>query len=65
MCPAADRGSDMEALKATFVMTNVVPQSPANNARGGNNWSPTAAVWPTQGKELYVVAGPHGQGGDR
>ena len=30
--PAADRGSDMDSLKATFVMTNVVPQSHANNA---------------------------------
>ena len=63
MCPAADRGADMESLKATFVMTNVVPQSPANNRKGWEQFEEYCRSLVKQGKELYVVAGPQGQGG--
>ena len=63
MCPAADRGSDMEALKATFVMTNVVPQSAANNEKGWEKFESYCRSLAEDGKELYVVSGPQGQGG--
>ena len=63
MCPAADRGADMESLKATFVMTNVVPQSPANNRKGWEQFEGYCRSLVKQGKELYVVAGPQGEGG--
>ncbi len=64
MCDHADRGSDEEASKATFVMTNIVPQSSANNEKG---WAKFESYCRTlvkdRGKELYIVAGPHGTGG--
>ncbi len=63
MCPAGDRTSDMDALKATFVMTNVVPQSPANNRKGWEQFESYCRSEVNKGKELYVVAGPQGQGG--
>jgi endonuclease G len=65
MCPAADRSSDMEALKATFVMTNLVPQSPDNNRKGWEQFESycRSLVKEDEDKELYIVSGPHGQGG--
>jgi endonuclease G len=65
MCPAGDRASDMEALKATFVMTNLVPQSPNNNRKGWEQFESycRSLVKDDEGKELYIVSGPHGEGG--
>jgi endonuclease G len=65
MCPAADRGSDMDALKATFVMTNLVPQSPANNRKGWEKFESycRSLVKQNDNKELYIVSGPNGEGG--
>jgi endonuclease G len=64
MCPHGDRQSDAEASKATFVMTNVVPQSAANNEHGWERFESYCRSLVRQGKELYVVAGPQGQGGE-
>jgi endonuclease G len=36
MCPHSDRTRSMESSKATFLMTNMVPQSPENNQRAWN-----------------------------
>jgi endonuclease G len=65
MCPAGDRSSDMESLKATFVMTNLVPQSPDNNRKGWEQFESycRSLVKEDEGKELYIVSGPHGEGG--
>ena len=63
MCPAGDRTADMESLKATFVMTNVVPQSAANNRHGWERFESHCRDLVNQGKELYIVAGPYGRGG--
>ena len=64
MCPYADREGAEEARKATFVMTNAVPQSPANNEKGWEKFeSYCRSLVRDQGRELYIVAGPHGQGG--
>ena len=63
MCPAADRSSDMESLKATFVMTNVVPQSAANNRKGWERFESHCRDLVNKEKELYIVAGPYGRGG--
>ena len=64
MCPAADRSSDMEALKATFMTDNIVPQSHANNAGAWEQLEIYCRNLTKQGKELYIVAGPNGQGGE-
>jgi endonuclease G len=63
MCPAGDRTRDRDYLQATFVMTNVVPQSPANNRKGWEQFESYCRSLVKEGKELYVVAGPQGQGG--
>jgi endonuclease G len=65
MCPAGDRSSDMEALKATFVMTNLVPQSAANNRKGWEKFESycRSLVKEDDDKELYIVSGPYGEGG--
>jgi endonuclease G, mitochondrial len=65
MCPHSDRASDEEASKATFVMTNIVPQSSANNEKGWAQFEDYCrSLVLKEGKELYVVCGPQGQGGD-
>ncbi len=65
MCPAGDRGADMESLKATFVMTNLVPQSPNNNRKGWEQFESycRSLVKEDENRELYIVSGPHGEGG--
>jgi endonuclease G, mitochondrial len=64
MCPAGDRSSDMEMLKATFVMTNLVPQSAANNRKGWEKFEAYCRSLVRQDeKELYIVSGPAGEGG--
>ena len=52
------------ALKATFVMTNIVPQSPPTTARAWEQLETYCRNLAKQGKELYIVAGPNGQGGE-
>jgi endonuclease G len=64
MCPAGDRSSDMDALKGTFVMTNLVPQSAANNRKGWEKFeSYCRSLVKQDEKELYIVSGPAGEGG--
>jgi endonuclease G len=64
MCPHNDRSATEEMSQATFVMTNMVPQSPNLNQRA---WSQLEiycrGLVERQGKRLYIVAGPAGKGG--
>ncbi|MBP5520263.1 MAG: DNA/RNA non-specific endonuclease [Treponema sp.] len=63
VCPSADRTATKEDNSITFLMTNMVPQSPDNNR----------IVWVAlekferdevlKGKEAYIFAGPLGVGG--
>jgi endonuclease G len=62
-CPSADRTVTVAANSATFLMTNMMPQSPDNNQgpwAGMENYLRTLV---TSGNELYVVMGGSGQGG--
>ena len=64
MCPYGDRESTEESRLATFIMTNAVPQSPADNRKGWERFeSYCRSLVSEQGKELYIVSGPFGQGG--
>ncbi len=46
-------------------MTNIVPQSSANNEKGWEKFeSYCRTLVKDRGKELYVVAGPQGKGGE-
>jgi endonuclease G len=63
MCPSADRTNTVTSNSSTFLMTNIVPQSPDNNQgywAGLENYARTLVG---QGKELYIISGGYGQGG--
>jgi endonuclease G len=65
LCPHSDRASTPEASRATFVMTNMVPQAPHLNQQA---WADMEDYCRTMVRRrpsaLYVVAGPSGQGGE-
>jgi endonuclease G, mitochondrial len=58
-----DRSSSPENNSATFLMTNIVPQSPDNNRGVWVELENYCRKLVRQGQELYIIAGPHGQGG--
>src|SRR5262245_21988007 len=64
LCPAADRSATRADMDATFLMTNMVPQSPDLNRM---TWEKLEHYCREQVRErdvdLYVVAGPAGRGG--
>jgi endonuclease G, mitochondrial len=64
MCPSGDRTNDRDDNSATFLMSNMVPQSPRNNRQ---TWmhleSYSRDLVKNEGDELYIIAGPHGIGG--
>jgi len=65
MCPHSDRDETKEMSFATFVMTNIVPQSNENNAGAWNQLELYVRFLVTdQGKELYIIAGPQGIRGE-
>ncbi|MBO3462625.1 DNA/RNA non-specific endonuclease [Aetokthonos hydrillicola Thurmond2011] len=57
--PSADRTRSVDDNSATFLMTNIMPQTPDNNRRtweGLESYCRELVV--KQGKELYIIAGP-------
>ncbi len=64
MCPHGDRTLDEEMSFATFIMTNIVPQTHANNAGA---WEALEQyeryLAEVQHKDLFIISGPIGQGG--
>jgi endonuclease G, mitochondrial len=64
MCNHSDRASDDDASKSTFVMTNIIPQSSANNQKGWDQLEEYCRSLARKGKELYIVCGPQGKGGE-
>jgi endonuclease G len=63
MCPSKDRSDSEENNDAVFLMTNIVPQSAACNQKGWERLESYCRTLAEDGKELYIVCGPHGQGG--
>src|SRR5205823_3432264 len=65
MCPHSDRAATTEMSYATFVMSNIVPQSSACNE---GSWESLEAycryLVEVRGKDLFIVAGPIGEGGE-
>jgi len=64
MAPSADRTNTIANNSATFLMTNIIPQSPDNNQgvwANLENYSRTLVT--NQNKELYIIAGSYGTGG--
>jgi endonuclease G len=65
MCPHSDRASTDEASQATFVMTNIIPQSPHCNQRAWADLEDYCRdLVRKKHQTLYVIAGPQGVGGE-
>ena len=63
MCPSADRTSTVANNSATFLMTNMIPQSPNNNQIPWANLENYSRSLVAAGNEVYIISGPAGQGG--
>ncbi|HEV2880175.1 MAG TPA: DNA/RNA non-specific endonuclease [Pyrinomonadaceae bacterium] len=62
-CPSADRTSTVADNSATFLMTNMMPQSPDNNQGPWADLENYARTLVNAGNELYIIMGGAGQGG--
>jgi endonuclease G len=60
MCPSADRTITVAANSATFLMTNMIPQLPANNQGVWANLESYSRTLVSQGNELYIISGGQG-----
>jgi endonuclease G, mitochondrial len=60
MCPSADRTVTVTANSATFLMTNMIPQLPANNQGVWANLENYSRTLVSQGNELYIISGGQG-----
>jgi endonuclease G, mitochondrial len=64
MCPHSDRNATPHMSQATFVMSNIIPQSPHVNQKA---WAQLEMYCRTlverHHKVLYIVSGPAGHGG--
>lgn len=64
LCPHSDRAASPAMSRATFVMTNIIPQSPSLNQKAWNTLEEYCReLVERQGKTLYIIAGPQGRGG--
>ena len=60
MCPSADRTISVSANSSTFLMTNMIPQMPANNQGVWANLETYSRTLVSQGNELYIISGGQG-----
>ena len=64
LCPNGHRNVSFEDAKATFVMTNIVPQTMELNDGAWKDFEIYCATLARKSnKELYIVCGPSGMGG--
>ena len=63
ICPSADRTASKEDNSMTFLMTNMVPQTPDNNRIVWMALEKYEREVVLDGKEAYIIAGPYGAGG--
>lgn len=63
MCPSGDRTRSIPDNSATFLMTNMVPQLPANNQGPWEQFESYTRTLANQGNEIYVISGVHGNAG--
>jgi endonuclease G, mitochondrial len=62
-CPSADRTNTVANNSATFLMTNMMPQSPDNNQGPWEAFESYCRTLVSSGSELYIIAGGTGSGG--
>ena len=63
MTPSADRTKTVTDNSATFLMTNMVPQSPDNNQGPWASLENYSRSLVSQGNELCIISGTYGTGG--
>lgn len=63
VCPSADRTATQLDNDMTFLMTNMVPQSPDNNRVIWMHFETYERALVERGNEVYIIAGPNGTGG--
>lgn len=64
LCPNGDRMGDPVAAKATFAMTNMIPQAPHCNQKAWADLEEYCRdLVGKKSQTLYIVAGPQGVGG--
>jgi len=64
MCSSKDRSDSDENNAATFFTTNIVPQAPKCNQGGWERFESHCRDLAQAGNVLYIVCGPHGEGGE-
>ncbi|MBN3961765.1 DNA/RNA non-specific endonuclease [Nostoc sp. NMS8] len=64
IAPSGDRTRTVEDNTATFLMSNMMPQTPDNNRNTWGNLEDYCRGLVSLGKELYIVAGPFGSQGE-
>ena len=60
MTPSGDRTRSVPDNSATFLMTNILPQTPQNNQRAWNEFENYCRSLAQTGNELYIISGGHG-----
>lgn len=63
LCPNADRNGSTDGMAATFLMTNMVPQTPDLNRGPWERLESYLRTLVTRGSDLYIVAGVYGEKG--
>lgn len=63
LVPSADRTRNATDNSATFLMTNMIPQTAANNREVWRKLEEYCRELVRQGKQLYIFAGPDGNKG--
>lgn len=63
MTNSEDRSRSPEDNISTFLMTNIIPQSPDNNQGAWVQLENYCRELARSGKELFIISGGHGQGG--
>lgn len=63
MCPSDDRDSTADENRSTFLLTNIVPQSPRHNRQTWALLEDYCRNLLDEGNELYITAGVSGTGG--
>lgn len=58
MCPAGDNKWDEEALRQTFLLTNICPQMYELNAGDWNELEKACRTWARRYGDVYIVCGP-------
>ena len=58
MCPAGDNKWSQQAMRESFLLTNICPQAPSLNRGDWNEMEIQCRKWAETYGDIYIVAGP-------